>query len=58
MKRKLKHIPEHELGTPALLTLLGCVDPTQKISKNFMPRKKETQDAFRQTKEAIPNSKL
>lgn len=59
MKRKLKHISEHELGIPVLLIhISGVRGANTKISKNVMPRKRQPQDTFRQTKDAIPNSKL
>lgn len=59
MKIKLKHISEHELGIPVLLTHISEVcGANTKISKNVTPRKRQPQDTFRQTKEAIPNSKL
>lgn len=59
MRGKLKHISEHELGIPVLLThISGVCGAKPKISKNVVPRKRQPQDTLRQTKEAIPNSKL
>lgn len=59
MKRKLKHISEHELGIPVLLShISGVCGAYSKFSRNVMPRKRQPQDIFRQTKEAVPDSKL